>query len=191
MKYINKSLTIENVKVQNIAKKFGTPFYCYSYKKLKENISQFKDYIYNDIILANLLKKINHFISNNSCNKFNVIANIIDNGIYWYIQKQLDGKIYDIPYIKISGFEKFIVSLALRLNIANFHNNTFKCNQLFIDEGFVSFDTYNLDKVPIMLENLLNKYDSIILVSHIEKLKENNYKMIEIKQHKGISYLQL
>jgi DNA repair exonuclease SbcCD ATPase subunit len=160
-------------------------------KKLKENISQFKDYIYNDIILANLLKKINHFISNNSCNKFNVIANIIDNGIYWYIQKQLDGKIYEIPYIKISGFEKFIVSLALRLNIAHFHNNTFKCNQLFIDEGFVSFDTYNLDKVPIMLENLLNKYDSIILVSHIEKLKENNYKMIEIKQNKGISYLQL
>ena len=42
MKYINKSLTIENVKVQNIAKKFGTPFYCYSYKKLKENITNFK-----------------------------------------------------------------------------------------------------------------------------------------------------
>ena len=42
MKYINKSLTIENVKVQNIAKKFGTPFYCYSYKKLKENIANFK-----------------------------------------------------------------------------------------------------------------------------------------------------
>jgi diaminopimelate decarboxylase len=42
MKYINKSLSIEKVKVQDIAKKFGTPIYCYSYKQLKENISNFK-----------------------------------------------------------------------------------------------------------------------------------------------------
>ena len=43
MKYINKSLFIEKTKVQDIAKKFGTPIYCYSYKRLKENISNFKD----------------------------------------------------------------------------------------------------------------------------------------------------
>jgi len=42
MKYINKKLSIENVKVQNIAKKFGTPAYCYSYNQLKENINNFK-----------------------------------------------------------------------------------------------------------------------------------------------------
>jgi|TARA_B110000046_G_C12977743_1_gene391919 diaminopimelate decarboxylase len=42
MKYINKKLTIERNKVQDIAKKFGTPLYCYSYKKLKENITNFK-----------------------------------------------------------------------------------------------------------------------------------------------------
>ena len=42
MKYINKSLSIEKVKVQDIARKFGTPIYCYSYKQLKENIANFK-----------------------------------------------------------------------------------------------------------------------------------------------------
>ena len=42
MKYINKSLSIEKIKVQDIAKKFGTPAYCYSYKQLKENINNFK-----------------------------------------------------------------------------------------------------------------------------------------------------
>jgi len=42
MKYINKSLSIEKIKVQDIAKKFGTPIYCYSHKQLKENISNFK-----------------------------------------------------------------------------------------------------------------------------------------------------
>ena len=42
MKYINKRLTVEKVNFQRIAKKFGTPFYCYSYSKLKENINKFK-----------------------------------------------------------------------------------------------------------------------------------------------------
>jgi len=42
MKYINKSLSIEKIKVQDIVKKFGTPTYCYSYKQLKENINNFK-----------------------------------------------------------------------------------------------------------------------------------------------------
>ena len=42
MKYNNKSLLIEKVKVQNIANKFDTPIYCYSYKKLKDNINNFK-----------------------------------------------------------------------------------------------------------------------------------------------------
>ena len=42
MKYINKNLFIEGVKIRNIAKKLQTPIYCYSYKKLKENINNFK-----------------------------------------------------------------------------------------------------------------------------------------------------
>ena len=42
MKYINKNLTIEKVNVQKIAKKFGTPTYCYSHKRLTENIKNFK-----------------------------------------------------------------------------------------------------------------------------------------------------
>ncbi len=42
MKYIKKKFTIERVKVQEIAKKFKTPTYCYSYNQLKENINNFK-----------------------------------------------------------------------------------------------------------------------------------------------------
>jgi diaminopimelate decarboxylase len=42
MKYINKSLTIERIKVQDIVKKFGSPAYCYSYKQLKKNIDNFR-----------------------------------------------------------------------------------------------------------------------------------------------------
>ena len=42
MNYINKSFSIEKVKVQNLAKKFNTPIYCYSYEQLKKNIHNFK-----------------------------------------------------------------------------------------------------------------------------------------------------
>ncbi len=42
MKYINKKLSIEKVAVENIAKRFKTPTYCYSYKQLKGNIRNFK-----------------------------------------------------------------------------------------------------------------------------------------------------
>ena len=43
MRYKNKNLTIENIKVDFIAKKFNTPCYCYSYKKLRENTENFKN----------------------------------------------------------------------------------------------------------------------------------------------------
>ena len=42
MKYIKKKLTIDKVKIEDIAKKFDTPTYCYSYTQLKKNISDFK-----------------------------------------------------------------------------------------------------------------------------------------------------
>ena len=42
MRYINKNLSIEKVKVQDVVKKFGTPTYCYSYEQLKKNIINFK-----------------------------------------------------------------------------------------------------------------------------------------------------
>ena len=42
MIYINKKLRIEKINLENIAQKYGTPAYCYSYNQLKDNISRFK-----------------------------------------------------------------------------------------------------------------------------------------------------
>tara|TARA_B100000989_G_scaffold218156_1_gene166291 strand:- start:1254 stop:2468 length:1215 start_codon:yes stop_codon:yes gene_type:complete len=42
MIYNKKKLFIDNISVQRIANKFGTPTYCYSYSKLEENINNFK-----------------------------------------------------------------------------------------------------------------------------------------------------
>ena len=42
MFYKNEKLFIDNILVDKIVKKYGTPTYCYSYNKLKENILKFK-----------------------------------------------------------------------------------------------------------------------------------------------------
>ena len=42
MKLKNNKLSIENVSILNLAKRYGTPLYFYSYKQLKENINTFK-----------------------------------------------------------------------------------------------------------------------------------------------------
>jgi len=43
MNFKNKKLYIENIEAKKIAKKFGTPSYCYSLNKLKKNIKNFKN----------------------------------------------------------------------------------------------------------------------------------------------------
>jgi diaminopimelate decarboxylase len=42
MKYINNHFFIEKIDTQILSKKFGTPTYCYSFMKLKNNINNFK-----------------------------------------------------------------------------------------------------------------------------------------------------
>jgi len=42
MKYIKKKLTIDKIKIEDIAKKFDTPTYCYSHTQLRQNINNFK-----------------------------------------------------------------------------------------------------------------------------------------------------
>ena len=43
MKYKNKKLYIENLPIEKLAKKYGTPLYCYSLNKIKDNIANFKN----------------------------------------------------------------------------------------------------------------------------------------------------
>ena len=42
MNYINNKLSFDNKLIDSIAKKYGTPLYCYSFEKIKKNITNFK-----------------------------------------------------------------------------------------------------------------------------------------------------
>ena len=44
MNYKKKYFHIEGVSAEKIAKKYGTPTYCYSYNKIKSNVINFKNH---------------------------------------------------------------------------------------------------------------------------------------------------
>jgi DNA repair exonuclease SbcCD ATPase subunit len=47
------------------------------------------------------------------------------------------------------------------------------CNQLFIDEGFINFDKYNLSIVPSFLKSLLHYFNTIVILSHIDIIQDS------------------
>jgi DNA repair exonuclease SbcCD ATPase subunit len=52
------------------------------------------------------------------------------------------------------------------------YSNT-QCEQIFIDEGFTACDKQNLSLVPGFLKNLLNTFSGVVIMSHIDVIKES------------------
>ena len=75
-----------------------------------------------------------------------------------------------IPIDYCSGFEKFAISIAIRIALAKIHPFN-SMNSLFIDEGFGVFDSENLKRLPEMLEPLTNIFAQIFIITHIDDLQ--------------------
>jgi hypothetical protein len=143
------------------------------------NFQDFRINLYDKIILNKLLINTNRMLKNISHSDtkpfeldyiINVSRDIIH--INWLIKNTSisNSEKQIISIHQASGYQQFVISLALRLCL--FGNKT-TCKQLFIDEGFVSFDKYNLSIVPDFLKSLLSYFDSIIIVSHIDLIQES------------------
>ena len=85
----------------------------------------------------------------------------------WFIRDGTSRPIIE----KASGFQRFIVGIAMRVAFYQIGFSQIQYGQLFIDEGFTSCDTDNLEKVPDFLRGLMRVYSSICLVTHLEDLK--------------------
>lgn len=78
-----------------------------------------------------------------------------------------------------SGFEKFVVNLAFRIVIQNLANVN-KPNFLAFDEGWGCFDTEHLDSVDILFDFMKIHYKFILLITHIEMLKNKVDKSLKV-----------
>lgn len=86
----------------------------------------------------------------------------------WFLQ---DGDIR-VVFEKASGFQRFIVGMAMRVAMSRLGICKVVFEQLFVDEGFTACDSDNLERVPAFLRGLLKAaYRCIVLATHLEDLK--------------------
>ena len=133
----------------------------------------FRNWLYKNKIIPLIIHNTNDIINKISNNEKDVLSIDVqwnENGTFnWIID---DGN--NRPNIeKASGFQKFIISLGVKITLSNIGVSNLQCKQLFIDEGFTSCDKEHLSKVPLFINSLLSLYDSILLVSHLQQIKDS------------------
>jgi len=90
------------------------------------------------------------------------------------------------PLELASGMEKFISSIALRVALTNISSLP-RPNFLIVDEGWGTLDSDNLNSVSMMLDYLKTQFDFILIISHIDSIKEVANTVIEITRTNNFS----
>ncbi len=78
-----------------------------------------------------------------------------------------------------SGMEKFISSLAIRVALVNISNLP-RPNFLAIDEGFGNLDSQNINSMSNLFDYLKTQFDFMMVISHIDVMKDIMDDSIEI-----------
>lgn len=123
------------------------------------------------------------------------VNNILSQIVEFHVHFEIDGKNV-IPYIVYdnrrwlmsltSGFEKFVLSLAIRVALINVSNLP-RPNFLVIDEGFGVLDAENLASMQTLFSYLKTNFDFIMVISHLDTLRDMVDNQIEIKKENGFS----
>ena len=122
----------------------------------------------------------------------NTLSQIVD----YEIKFDVDGKNI-LSYIKYSdtnqwpleltsGMEKFISSLAIRVALIKISNLP-RPNFLAVDEGFGNLDSDNINSLSMLFDYLKFEFDFVMIISHIDIMKDMVDGLVEISQSKGYS----
>jgi DNA repair exonuclease SbcCD ATPase subunit len=82
--------------------------------------------------------------------------------------------------------EKFICALALRVALINISNLP-RPNFLVVDEGMGALDSDNMAMVHALFDYLKTNFEFIIVISHLDAMRDMVDKQIEIKKVNGFS----
>ena len=123
------------------------------------------------------------------------VNNILSQVVEFSMSMETDGKNVNV-YIKYddrkwplelcSGMEKFISALALRIALINISNLP-RPNFLVVDEGMSALDSGNMPMVHSLFDYLKTNFDFIIIISHLEVMRDMVDKQLEIKKVDGFS----
>lgn len=124
----------------------------------------------------------------------NILGQIVDFGV----QLNMDGKdisanlVYDDQIWSLelcSGMERFISGLAIRIALINVCNLP-RPNFLVIDEGFGVMDNDNLTSLYMLFSYLKTQFDFVLVISHIDSMRDVVDLLIEIKKVNGFSNIR-
>ena len=85
----------------------------------------------------------------------------------------------------LSGGERFLVSLALALGLAQIAGEKIRLDSLFLDEGFGSLDAETLDTALEALNSLRNRGKLVGVISHVAAFSEKIPCIIEVNKSGG------
>jgi len=97
-----------------------------------------------------------------------------------------DAKPYNVQLA--SGFEKFIIELAIRMALGKISLAS-KSNFLIIDEGWSCLDADNRNNLNSIMNYIKNQYEHVIIISHIEELKNQIDYIISIDKKGADSHI--
>lgn len=152
--------------------------------------AEFKTWVVEKKAIPMICKHVNSFLTSLCKNHRPLLltATMLDTSIInWEV---IDGNCRPLLQ-RSSGFQRFAISLAMRVTLSKIGGASIASRQLFIDEGFTACDADNLKSIPMFLDSLLSIYDTILVVTHLEELKENIKDNLCITRDltKGISIL--
>ena len=92
------------------------------------------------------------------------------------------------PLSTLSGGEKFLVSLALALGLAQLASRNVPLGTMFIDEGFGTLDPDTLSIAMGVLDTLQQRGTKVGIISHVGDVAERIQAQIRVmKQSDGAS----
>jgi DNA repair exonuclease SbcCD ATPase subunit len=148
----------------------------------------YRKWIYTTHIAPLIHSRVNHVLST-ICDQIHFESEWLDTIDYlsWFIRDGTSRVVLE----KSSGFQRFIVGIAMRVALRDIGLSRIQYSDLFIDEGFTACDVDHLEKVPSFLQGLLHFYKSIYLVTHLEDLKACSPHHIYISRDaNGLAHIQ-
>ena len=112
--------------------------------------------------------------------EFNILFNLDGKNINTYITYG-DDKVW--PLELTSGMEKFISSIAIRTALINISNLS-RPNFLAIDEGLGNLDSENLNSMFMLLKS---QFEFLMVISHLDSVRDVVDSLIDIKKDSGFS----
>jgi exonuclease SbcC len=117
------------------------------------------------------------------------IQNILSEIVDYTVELKMDGDFLEV-YINYgdgnkriielcSGMEKFIASLAIRVSLTNISNLP-KTNIFILDEGFGVLDDSGIEACNKMLTSLKKYFKAILIITHVDGLKESVDHILDI-----------